>query len=192
VSRPPRLRFRAATPSDADFLARIVDISSHGAIGGHYRELHGDKIDWRKQARADIASGGHELGHENAVIIQVDGRDAGGLFLNGLRNPIIISAPPESRTGVLERLIAIVAGSLLIREIAVLPPYRGRGLARLLIDLARDQAAARGIAEVSLTVNGRNAPARALYLSTGFVERTRVTFEGEEIILMSIPAARMG
>ncbi len=69
-----------------------------------------------------------------------------------------LSAAPEERAadwGELERLL-------------VLPAARGRGVARLLLGAAEDEARARGMSTACLSTGYRQLPAIRLYLSSGY------------------------
>jgi [ribosomal protein S18]-alanine N-acetyltransferase len=57
-----------------------------------------------------------------------------------------------------------------ILSIAVAAPYRGRGLARKLLDVQLRRLVAYGTSSVFLEVDERNAPARRLYAGLGFRE----------------------
>ena len=58
---------------------------------------------------------------------------------------------------------------LQIHGLVVDPALRRRGLARLLVDAAVDEARRRGVRKLSLRVFAPNEGARALYASAGFV-----------------------
>jgi ribosomal protein S18 acetylase RimI-like enzyme len=184
VKPEPRPKLRQGQREDADLIVRLIDLSSHGGIGAHYRQLYGPEIDWRNKARLEIASGGEELGFQNAVLISLGASDAGGMILNPLRNIFIFTNPPDTRSGQVERLIAKAPGSLFIRELGVFPSFQGRGLGRALVDFAFDYAKSRGIDGVSLTVNADNLPAIGLYASSGFEETARAKVDGRDMLLM--------
>lgn len=63
-----------------------------------------------------------------------------------------------------------------IDQIAVDPAWRRRGVGRLLMRAALDEARARGLSDVELSSWAFNTDAHALFRSFGFVPRT-VTFE---------------
>ncbi len=184
MRKSPAPRLRQGQREDADLIVRLIDLSSHGGIGEHYRQLYGKDTDWRHRARREIAAGGEELGYQNAVIISIGATDAGGMILNPLRTSFVFTAPPDSRAGLVERLIAKAPGTLFIRELAIFASFRGQGLARVMVEFACNYARSQGIDAVSLTVNGDNAPARALYESCGFAETHRSMIDGREVILM--------
>jgi GNAT superfamily N-acetyltransferase len=181
---PPRPRLRQGQREDADLIVRLIDVSSHGGIGAHYRALYGADIDWKNKARLEIASGGEELGYQNAILVSVGKEDAGGMILNALRPVMVVSNSDDSRSGHVERMIAKAAGSLFIRELAVFSRFQGQGIGRLLVEVANTVALERAIGAVSLTVNADNTPAIALYASCGFKETFRQTIDGHDMMLM--------
>jgi len=67
------------------------------------------------------------------------------------------------------------SGRWILANVAVLPEYRHRGIARALVTSAIDLAARRGGRELALQVDVRSEPARRLYESLGFVAQTTRT-----------------
>jgi ribosomal protein S18 acetylase RimI-like enzyme len=59
-----------------------------------------------------------------------------------------------------------------VDELYVAPPHRRRGIGRLALQYAAEQAAALGVRGLVLEVSPANAGARRLYEAAGFVERT--------------------
>ena len=59
---------------------------------------------------------------------------------------------------------------LFLHDIAVEPPFRGRGLGREAMLLLEAEARRRGVERIGLNVFGGNARARALYRSLGYRE----------------------
>jgi [ribosomal protein S18]-alanine N-acetyltransferase len=60
-----------------------------------------------------------------------------------------------------------------LANLAVAPAHRGRGIGKLLLDAAIEDARSRHISELYLEVRESNANARRLYESREFVEVTR-------------------
>jgi hypothetical protein len=67
------------------------------------------------------------------------------------------------------------SGRWILANVAVIPGYRRRGVARALVTSAVDLAARRGAREIVLQVDVRSEPARRLYEALGFEEQTTRT-----------------
>ncbi|HEX4411711.1 MAG TPA: GNAT family N-acetyltransferase [Xanthobacteraceae bacterium] len=67
-------------------------------------------------------------------------------------------------------LSRLAAGEAEILSVAITPAWRGRALARPLLDLHLRRLAGLGVRTVFLEVDNNNAPARALYKHAGFFE----------------------
>jgi GNAT superfamily N-acetyltransferase len=63
-----------------------------------------------------------------------------------------------------------------IHDLAVLPPYRGKGVGRALLHAAEDHARRRGCCRLTLEVLDSNSGARALYRRFGFDDSTVTRF----------------
>jgi GNAT superfamily N-acetyltransferase len=184
MSRPSPIRLRPGLADDIGFLVEIIDMSSHGGIGEHYAAVYGHDEPWQVFARKDIARPGTELGYDMAVIAEAGAARAGAAFFNPLKAAMQARPTETERSAAIQRLILSLPATLLIREIAVLPRYRGQGIARKLIEAARAYAKVKRLGAVSLTVNADNAPAMALYESSGFVEVCDETIDGQRILAM--------
>jgi ribosomal protein S18 acetylase RimI-like enzyme len=68
-------------------------------------------------------------------------------------------------------------------SIGVEPAWRGRGVGRALLDALVARARTDGHSALSLSVDGRNAPALALYRSIGFVETAGGSAENPTMLL---------
>jgi ribosomal-protein-alanine N-acetyltransferase len=114
-----------------------------------------------------------------------------------------LSENPASRQWVAEakrngetRIIGMTVVWLLVDEayianIAIIPEFRGRGIAKQLLCTALTALAADGAVSAGLEVRAGNASAQSLYRSFGFrkVGRRRAYYRdnGEDAILMSLP-----
>ncbi len=67
-------------------------------------------------------------------------------------------------------LARVAADESEILTLAVMPPMRGQGLGRRLLDAAQGEAARRGAASMFLEVADDNRAARALYRAAAYVE----------------------
>jgi len=98
---------------------------------------------------SDVIAGHKATGQfrpESWWIVELDGKPAGCMLVNDI--PISLTSE--------------------VVYLGVTPGFRRRGLARRMLRLAAADAAARGMAWLSLAVDDRNAVAKALYLSEGF------------------------
>jgi ribosomal protein S18 acetylase RimI-like enzyme len=57
-----------------------------------------------------------------------------------------------------------------VHDVAVLAGHRGRGVGRLLLDAAEQEAMVRGACKLTLEVLSGNSPARQLYKALGFAD----------------------
>jgi ribosomal protein S18 acetylase RimI-like enzyme len=76
-----------------------------------------------------------------------------------------------------------------IHDIAVLPQWRGRGIARAILGAVADLARAEGCCKITLEVRDDNPAAEALYRSEGF--GSAVTDDGQQVqyLFMEKPLA---
>jgi ribosomal-protein-alanine N-acetyltransferase len=83
----------------------------------------------------------------------------------------------------------VVAGELMINDVAVTPGRRGQGIGHALVRHLLDEAVARGCRTASLEVRPANVPARRIYDSLGFriVGRRRGYYAdtGEDALVMA-------
>ena len=102
----------------------------------------------RTQAVAEID--GHRSAEHSVFVIEVEGEPVGHLWL-------------------VERRDAYEP-TLVVYDIDVDEPYRGRGYGKAAMVFAEEQARRRGLTRIALHVGARNDVARNLYRSLGFRE----------------------
>lgn len=113
------------------------------------------------------------LSWSNALIAELDGAVAGVVLAYpsdqyGLP-PVVEGLVPRRRLDPLRDLFASrIENTLYINTVSVSAAARGLGLARLLIDVARDMAEGQGLNGLSLHAWGDNDAAIRLYESMGF------------------------
>jgi ribosomal protein S18 acetylase RimI-like enzyme len=78
-------------------------------------------------------------------------------------------------------------GSLLIENVAVHPSAQGRGLGRALLEFAEQQAAARGLARLTLYTNEVMVENLEIYVSLGYRETGRRGESGYRRVFMEKP-----
>lgn len=165
--------FRAACANDGRFIAEMIDVSSDGVA----------LIEWTEDAQQaagrtplDIgaetyASGEGDYSFRNCWIAELSGQRAGMLlgFPMGARPPESIVAPPFDGSDVFAPYKYLeAADTWYICGVAVVPECRGLGIGTALMQLAREQALARGYDRLSLVVFEENAAAVRLYRRLGY------------------------
>jgi ribosomal protein S18 acetylase RimI-like enzyme len=93
------------------------------------------------------------------------GRDCGAVFVAEAAGSIVGTLVLTHRAG---------GRTLRIYSLAVAPSARRRGVARRLIDVAKNYAADNGLQQLHLEVGVSNRAALALYRAAGFEARTRI------------------
>jgi ribosomal-protein-alanine N-acetyltransferase len=99
-----------------------------------------------------------------------------------LENNVVAHRAHNGRTLIGFILSRIAAGEAEILSVAIAPAWRGRALARPLLDLHLRRLAGLGVRAVFLEVDEHNAPACALYRKAGFAEvgRRKAYYQGRD------------
>lgn len=151
-SSPKGVSFRSATAADLPMIYRaersyMEDIEPTSLAGWT------NAIDKNLQLWIDNLA--------TTTVLKVDGLAAGYVMWQA-------EAPEKlAEAGELGENEKEAAGTALIIAIAVLTPYRRRGLGRQLLNVVMEQARAKGLTSVNLGVH-RDNPAVGLYEATGF------------------------
>ena len=141
------MRVRPGLESDRGFMRevlRITALETYPELASLGRLTLADRLDGLFASYE-----GH--GRRWWVVETIEGDAVGGLWA-------LIGSHP-----ILEHLEAVIVA------IAVLPPARGRGSSRLLLEAARVDLEREGIQSLRLFVRSGNVPARSLYETAGFV-----------------------
>ena len=170
------LQFRNATEDDCTELALIRDIagrrmpsylwSQEVEQGQSYFEYGREKI------RTDANYNGY---FKNWLVAESQSKFVGAFFGFSVENPypeIDLDAVPECFRPCIE-LERVASGCWLLQAIAILPQYRGKGLARQLLDKAGSVAKDSGTIRIALQVEEVNEVAFKAYQSNGYVEVDR-------------------
>ena len=107
----------------------------------------------RAEAEAGVSEG-------NLFLLKIDGRIAGSVVLNNKQ--------PDAYRQVTWGITARPHEVVVIHTLAVHPDYMGRGVARKLMDFAKEYALQQGAKAIRLDVTEQNAPAIALYEKCGY------------------------
>ena len=180
------LLFRNATEDDCTELALMIDVagrrlpsylwSQEVRQGQSYFEYGREKI------RTDANYNGY---FKNWLVAESQSKFVGAFFGFSVEDPypeIDLDAVPECFRPCIE-LERVASGCWLLQAIAILPQYRGKGLARQLLDKAGSVAKDSGTNRIALQVEEVNEVAFKTYQSNGYVEvdrRPYVHFPGSE------------
>jgi ribosomal protein S18 acetylase RimI-like enzyme len=171
-------------PARLGDIAAIVDLHSHafadtfgGAFGrgGIERGARALAAAWRRQGAASMRGmlvaeqDGRLIGTTTLRTWEMGGDDAGAAEL-AFQEVLGVWGTARSlfALSLLDHRIEHHEGFL--ADVAVLEPYRRSGVARSLIARAEEEARARRKRFLGLYVSARNARARSLYQSLGFVD----------------------
>lgn len=154
---PMTLRYRDGTRSDAPLLARLFADSFTDTFGHLYRPQdlaafldESDEEAWRAELQDPKL---------RVRIAEDDGEAAAFAKVGAITLPVEPTVPAAE-----------------LRQLYVLPPWQGRGIADTLMRWALDVAREKGAREVYLSVYVDNLRARRFYERYGFVECGRFGF----------------
>jgi len=180
------LQFRIATEDDCTELALMIDVagrrlpsylwSQEVRQGQSYFEYGREKI------RTDTNRNSY---FENWLVAESQDKFVGAFFGFSVEDPypeIDFDAVPECFRPCVE-LERIARGCWLLQAIAILPQYRGKGLARQLLDKAESVARDSGTNRIALQVEEVNEVAFKTYQRNGYIEvdrRPYVHFPGSD------------
>ena len=180
------LQFRNATEDDCTELALIRDIAgrrmpsylwSQETVQGQSYFEYG-----REEIRTDANSNSY---FKNWLVAEFQDKFVGAFFGFSIENPypeIDLDAVPECFRPCIE-LERVAIGCWLLQAIAILPEYRGKGLARQLLNKAGSVAKDSGTNRIALQVEEVNEVAFKTYQRNGYVEvdrRPYVHFPGSD------------
>lgn len=166
--------FRPARIEDAAMLAELVNYAGEGLplyLWGKIAATGETPWDVARQ-RAARESG--SFSYRNATIIEHSGKAAGSLI--GYAIPEVaepITADMPARFVPLQQLENLAPGTWYVNVLAVLPPYRGRGLGTEMLRLADRTGNELGCRGMSVIVSDANRGARQLYERMGYVETAK-------------------
>ena len=180
------LLFRNATEYDCTELALIRDIAGRRMPSYLWSQETGQGQSYfeygREKIRTDTNSNSY---FRNWLVAESQSKFVGAFFGFSVEDPypeIDLDAVPECFRPCIE-LERVASGCWLLQAIAILPQYRGKGLARQLLDKAGSVAKDSGTNRIALQVEEVNEVAFKTYQSNGYVEvdhRPYVHFPGSE------------
>lgn len=152
---------RPASPSDAEFMAPLVNQASQGLSLVVWASLAQDGESAFDVGLARIRGSESWISWQKAWIAEVDGNSAGVLvtYLHGADMPVSDSDTPAGFVPLLE-LEALAPNSRYILIVSTLAEYQGKGIGSALMAYAE---ALDGPGRMSLVVSDRNPLAAKLY-----------------------------
>jgi ribosomal protein S18 acetylase RimI-like enzyme len=180
------VELRRATAADAVFIAEMIDLSNAG----------GDRSTF-DVALANVLVEGSDVGFANAVIVEAGGTPVAAMVVNAPLRPYESLDHFEPSQLPFETLKASAPGMLYLRNIAVLPDFRGMGMASILMTVALNMADLCKAAGLCAIVHRHNGPMHKLVkahglavTATGFLPSHPQFPGGVELDLWCVPIAR--
>ena len=170
------LQFRTATEDDCTELALIRDIAGRRMPSYLWSQKVGQGQSYFEYGRETIRTDANYNGYfKNWLVAESQSKFVGAFFGFSVEDPypeIDLDAVPECFRPCIE-LERVASGCWLLQAIAILPQYRGKGLARQLLDTAGSVAKDSGTNRIALQVEEVNEVALKTYQSNGYVEVDR-------------------
>jgi len=180
------LLFRNATEDDCTELALIRDIAGRRMPSYLWSQETGQGQSYFEYGREKIRTDANSNSYfRNWLVAETQSKFVGAFFGFSVEDPypeIDLDAVPECFRPCIE-LERVASGCWLLQAIAILPQYRGKGLARQLLGKAESVAKDSGTNRIALQVEEVNEVAFKTYQSNGYVEvdrRPYVHFPGSE------------
>ena len=180
------LQFRTATEDDCTELALILDVAGRRLPSYLWSQEVGQGQSYFEYGREKIRTDANYNGYfKNWLVAESQSKFVGAFFGFSVEDPypeIDLDAVPECFRPCIE-LERVASGCWLLQAIAILPQYRGKGLARQLLDKAESVAKDSDTNRIALQVEEVNEVAFKTYQSNGYVEvdrRPYVHFPGSE------------
>jgi len=173
---PPTIR--KATPDDAAFLVRVIDMASEGFMPKLWDAMAPDGTDGFAVGLAQVATGDGEFSHRHGYVLEADGAALGGMIGYPLPATPEPTDPdiPDAFVAVQE-LVSLAPRHWYINIIAVVPERRGQGLGTALLKEAEARARDSGRPGLALVVAASNTGAARKYQRAGFREQARRPFD---------------
>jgi ribosomal protein S18 acetylase RimI-like enzyme len=180
------LQFRTATEDDCTELALIRDIAGRRMPSYLWSQEVGQGESFFEFGREKIRTdANYDAYFDNWRVAESKSKFVGAFFGFSVDDPypdIDLDAVPACFRPCVE-LEKVARGCWLLQAIAILPEYRGKGLARQLLGKAESVAKDAGANRIALQVEEVNEVAFRTYQSNGYVEvdrRPYVHFPGSE------------
>ncbi len=180
------LQFRTATEDDCTELALILDVAGRrlpSYLGSQDTGQGQSCFEYgREKIRTDTNRNSY---FKNWLVAEFQDKFVGAFFGFSVDDPypeIDLDAVPECFRPCVE-LERVARGCWLLQAIAILPQYRGKGLARQLLGKAENVASDSGTKRIALQVEEVNEIAFNTYQKNGYIEvdrRPYIPFPGSD------------
>ena len=180
------LLFRSATEDDCTELALIRDIAGRRMPSYLWSQETGQGQSYFEYGRETIRTDANSNSYfKNWLVAESQSKFVGAFFGFSVEDPypeIDLDAVPECFRPCIE-LERVASGCWLLQAIAILPQYRGKGLARQLLDKAESVAKDSATDRIALQVEEVNEIAFNTYQRNGYIEvdrRPYIPFPGSD------------
>ena len=180
------LQFRTATEDDCTELALIRDIAGRRMPSYLWSQEVGQGQSYFEYGREKIRTDANNNAYfKNWLVAEFQDKFVGAFFGFSVDDPypeIDLDAVPECFRPCIE-LERVARGCWLLQAIAILPQYRGKGLARQLLGKAENVARDCGTNRIALQVEEVNEIAFKTYQKNGYIEvdrRPYIPFPGSD------------
>jgi len=180
------LQFRTATEDDCTELALILDVAGRRLPSYLWSQDTGQGQSCFEYGREKIRTDTNRNSYfKNWLVAEFQDKFVGAFFGFSVDDPypeIDLEAVPECFRPCVE-LERVARGCWLLQAIAILPQYRGKGLARQLLGKAENVARDSGTNRIALQVEEVNEIAFNTYQKNGYIEvdrRPYIPFPGSD------------
>ena len=180
------LQFRTATEDDCTELALILDVAGRRLPSYLWSQDTGQGQSCFEYGREKIRTDTNRNSYfKNWLVAEFQDKFVGAFFGFSVDDPypeIDLDAVPECFRPCIE-LERVARGCWLLQAIAILPQYRGKGLARQLLGKAENVARDCGTNRIALQVEEVNEIAFKTYQKNGYIEvdrRPYIPFPGSD------------
>lgn len=165
---------RAATPADARAVASLWDVANNGHVASVFARGAPEGVSWLARAAAEIGRSTGEMSYRNVTIAEDDAGGVAGMLVSlvaarSFTKLEILRLPPDQRSHY--ELIAQIEGAYFLRDLAVAPEHRGRGVGSTLVAHGIARARATGCDAVAITTHETNTAFLARLERAGFRRR---------------------
>ena len=171
------ITIRQGRPEEAERIAELIIMAMTEECCLHFCGPNHDIRDFHRVMSSLVARPDTQYSYNNTLVaVEADAPDSiigicvsyDGALLHQLRQPFIDAAKQEWNMDHCSIPDETQAGELYLDSLAVDPAYRGRGIAKLLLQASIQKSRALGLPSTGLLVDVGNPKAELLYNKVGF------------------------